>query len=179
MTVVLIILSMLLYVGGVALLWRRPLLSPALSYIALVLLSMAKDGTGVPLLPINNTILIGWLCMTVVVMAATILQPVKLTSAGGGMAQMLVGGVAGLAVGLIPSSLGVSAAVTYSSMVVATAAGIFFGYLIYVRSPKGQQETAQAGGAFTPLLAKGFPTAITLMEIGVPLVLLVALYGKQ
>lgn len=178
MTVFLIILSVVLYVGGIVTLWRRPLLSPALSYIALVLLSMTKNASGLPLLPINNTILIGWLCMTVVVMGATIMQPARLTSAAGPTSYLVVGGLAGLAVGLVPSSFGVTVAMLYSSMVIGTAAGVFFGYIIYSRAKVGGGETPGESGYFAPLLAKGFPTALTLMQVGVPLVLLIMLYGR-
>lgn len=179
MTVLLIILSVLLWIASIVTLWRRPLLSPALSYIALVLLSMARGADGVALLPINNTILIGWLCMTVVVMGATIMQPTRLTSSGRGTTYMLVGGLAGLAVGLVPSSFGAEVAMLYSSMVIGTAAGIFFGYLIYSRGEGKNSETPGESGYFAPLLAKGFPTAITLMQMGVPLVILVMRYARQ
>lgn len=130
------------------------------------------------MLPINNTILIGWLCMTVVVMGATIMQPMRLTSSTGGVLYMVIGGIAGLAVGLVPSSFGVTVAMLYSSMVIGTAAGIFFGYLIYSRAKGRGGETPDEAGYFAPLLAKGFPTAITLMQLGVPLVLLVMLYAR-
>lgn len=36
----------------------------------------------------------------------------------------------------------------------------------------------QAGNFFKYLLAKGFPTAITIMQIGVVLVIVIALYQK-
>ena len=98
MTLFLIILSCVLWAVSLIALAGRPALGPALSYLALLSLSFA----GFPAAEyINNTILIGWLCMTLVVMFATYLQPAAVVSQTRGMGYIIVGGVVGMAVGLL------------------------------------------------------------------------------
>lgn len=174
MTVFLIILSCVLWAGAIWTLFGRQILSPALSYLALLSLSFAKEN-GLPVLPLNMTILMGWLCMTLVVMFASFLQPEPLQRQTRGMAFIVGGGITGLAIGLLGNSITSSIGMLYSIMIIATAAGIFFGFFLYTRTPSGEPVGLSSGNFFKYLLAKGFPTAITLMQLGIVLVLLIAL----
>lgn len=174
MTIFLIISAVILWCASLWALFGRQLLAPALSYLALLTLSGATNSNGNPIVPLNSTILIGWLCMTVVVMIATIMQPRAVTSQRRGEAYMLVGAIAGLAVGLLGFSFSSAIQMLYGIMVVAVVAGLFFGYLIFTNTPAGSAVRINSGHFFNYLLAKGFPTAITVMMIGVPLVIIVA-----
>ena len=175
MTVFLIILSCLLWGLALFALARRPALGPALSYVALLTLSFAQYN-GVPLLPINSVMLIGWLCMTLVVMFATYLQPVAVVSQTRGMGYIIVGALTGMAVGLLGFTCTSNLPLLYAIMILATVAGIYLGFLLYTRTPEGRPVAPGSGFFLNYLLAKGFPTAITVMQIGVALVLAIACY---
>lgn len=174
MTVILIIFSCMLWVLSGWLLFGRQTLAPGASFVALTLLSLAKSGDGYPLLPINNTILIGWLCMTVVVTLATMLQPLPVRQQSKGMGYILSGAVVGMVVGLLGFTFSSNLPMLYGIMIVATVAGVFFGFLLYSRTPDGAAVSPSSGNFFRYLLAKGFPTAITVMQAGVALVILLA-----
>ena len=151
MYIFLIILSVLLWIGALVALRGRQMLAPALSYAGLLLLSLAhKDGY--QLLPINTTILMGWFAMTLV-----------------------IGAVAGLAVGLLGFTFSASLSLLYAIMVAGVIAGTFCGFLLYTRTPEGVPVSPGSGNFFRYLLAKGFPTAITVMQPGIALVLAIAL----
>ncbi len=169
-----IILSCLLWATSIWFVFRNQLLAPIFSFMGLLTLSLAKHGEE-GLLPINNTILIGWLCMTLVVMVATILQPIPIRQQTRGVGYMLVGAVAGLSFGLLGSTIQVTLSMFYGIMIVAVAIGIFFGYLIFTNTPAGRNVALGTGNFFQYLLAKGFPIAITIMMMGVVLVILLAL----
>ena len=173
MAIFLIIISILCWAASIWCLFARQIIAPALSYLGLLLLSFAKVDV-YPLLPINNVMLIGWLSMTVVVMIATILQPDRIVRQTKGMAFIVIGGIVGLAVGLLGFTVE-SAALRYSIMIISVVAGIFFGFLLYSNTPDGQPVRIGSGNFFKYLLAKGFPTAITLMQPGVVLVLLISI----
>lgn len=79
-----------------------------------------------------------------------------------------------LAVGLLGFSISSSLTLRYAYMILATIAGIAFGFLLYTNTPSGKPVGPGSGNFFRYLLAKGFPTAITLMMLGVALVLLIA-----
>lgn len=177
MATFLIILSCLLWAAAIWMLVRRPLLGPALSYLGLLTISFAQNN-GEPIIPVNNTIQIAWLSMTVVVMLATMLQPEPVRNSSRGMGYMIVGGLAGLTVGLLGFTFAVQIALLYGIMIVAVIAGIFFGFLLYTRTPDGLPLGANIRGAGRYLLAKGFPTAITLMQPGVALVITLAFYNR-
>lgn len=174
MTITLIILSCVLWILSIAVLARRIMAAPALSFVALTLLSLAKNSYGYPLLPINNTILIGWLCMTVMVMLVTMLQPDPVIRQTRGTGYIIAGALTGLAVGLLGFTFSENLPLLYAIMVTGTVAGTFFGFLIYSRTPDGRAVNISSGNFFKYLLAKGFPTAITVMMPGVALVLLLA-----
>lgn len=176
MALFLIIISILCWAAALLLLFRRPFYAPALSYIGLFLISLAKE-QGYPLLPLNSTILVGWLCMTIVVMLATMMQPEPVRNAANGVAYMTVGALVGMAVGLLGFTFSSQIAMLYGIMIVATAAGVFFGFMLYSRTPKGSGLGLASGNFFKYLLAKGFPVAITVMMIGVVLTLVLALHG--
>lgn len=174
MAVFLIIMSALLWIASVWCLYGRQVIAPALSYVALLLLSFASEN-GYPILPINNVILTGWLCMTLAVMFTVILQPEPVRRQTRGTTFMIGGGLVGLALGLLGFSVTSDLSMRYACMILATAAGIVLGFLLYTNTPDGRPVRPGSGNFFRFLLAKGFPTAITLMMIGVVLVLVVAL----
>lgn len=176
MTVFLIILSVVLWALSLISLAGRPALGPALSYLAMLAVSFAETG-GMPLLPVNNTMLIGWLCMALVVMVATYLQPAAVISQTRGMGYMVTGAVTGLAVGLLAFTFAFDISLLYALMVIGIVAGTFLGLLLYTRTPDGRPVAIGSGNFFRYLLAKGFPTVITLAQFGVVLVLAIAIYS--
>lgn len=174
MSVFLVILSSLLWLAAIAALLRRPVAAPALSYLGLLILSFAKDGN-LPLLPISPVMLWAWLAMTVVVSMSVLLQPQSVRKSASGTGYMAGGAITGLAIGLLGFTLSANLGMLYGIMVVAVAAGTFLGFLLFSRTPKGTPFAPASGRFFNYLLAKGFPTAITVMQIGVALVLAIAL----
>lgn len=176
MAVFLIISSVVLWVAAIVMLPLRTLYAPALSYLGLLVISFAKSN-GIPILPVNNVILTGWLCMTLVVMLATLMQPVAVRNERRGMGYIIIGAFMGMAVGLLGFTLSASLSILYGIMIVATAAGIFFGFMLYTKTPEGSGLDFSSGNFFRYLAAKGFPTAITVMQIGVVLVITLALYN--
>lgn len=174
MEIFLIILSCLLWAASLRALAGRVSLGPALSYLALLTLSFASSPEGIPAVPINGTILIGWLCMTVIVMFATYLQPPKVMAQTRGMWYIIAGALVGLAVGLLGFTFTTSLSLLYALMIVGVVAGIFFGFLLYTNTPDGAPVGIRSGNFFRYLLAKGFPAAITVMQGGVALVILIA-----
>lgn len=179
MTALAITISCLLFAAALALLPKRLILAPTCAFVALTVLSFANTSKGYPLLPINNTILVGWLCMTIVVMTATLLQPLTLRRSSRGMGYIITGSVAGMAIGLLGTTFASQVSLLYGIMIVATVAGTFFGFLLYTNTPEGRPVAPGTGHFFKYLLAKGFPTAITVMQIGVVLVLLIAMYNYK
>lgn len=168
MAIFLIILSILLWCGSVWLLMsKRQMLAPVASYLALFLISLAKNADGVQILPINFVILIGWLVMTLVVMSATMLQAPALQAQTRGTAYLTVGAFAGMVVGLIGYTFATNESLLYSIMILATLAGTFFGFLLFTNTPSGIDVNISSGRFFKYLLAKGFPVAITVMMMGV------------
>ena len=175
MTIFLIITACLCYAASVWALATRIMLGPVLSYVGLVLLSVATRN-GYPMLPINGTILTGWFCMTLVVSVIIMLQPEPVRRQTRGMRYMIVGAVTGLAIGLLAFSASHNLTMLYSFMILAVIAGIFFGLLLYSRTPDGRPLAVGSQNFFRYLLANGFPVAITMMQIGVAAVLTIAVY---
>jgi hypothetical protein len=176
MTVTVIIISCILFAASLALLPLRMLAAPACAFMGLMTLSFAKSADGYPLVPVNGTILIGWLCMTVVVTTATLLQPVAVRNTRRGMGYIIVGALAGMSVGILGYTVASQVSMLYGIMIAATVSGTFLGFLLYTNTPEGRAINVASGNFFRYLLAKGFPTAITVMQIGVALVLTIALY---
>ncbi len=175
MATVIIIISIVTWIiSMICLLGRRPALGPTLSYLALWWLHYARID-GYKVLPINSTILYTWLAMTLIVIITVIMQPARISSQTRGTGYMLGGALAGLAVGLAAGSVTTAVSVLYGIMIVAVVLCIFFGYLLFTRTPAGRGLNVASGDFFRYLLAKGFPTAITVMMAGIPLVMLMAM----
>lgn len=164
--------------AAIVLLPMRILIAPACAFLGMFFLSFARSANGYPLVPVNGTILIGWLCMTVVVIIATLLQPLPVRNTSRGMGYMTVGALVGMAVGLLGFTVSYQINMLYGLMIVATVVGTFLGFLLYTNTPDGRAVGIRTGNFFHYLLAKGFPTAITVMQIGVVLVIVIALYQK-
>lgn len=176
MATFLIIIACILFVLALILTVPRILLAPISAYLGLLAISFATNPEGYPLLPINSTILFAWVCMTIVVTVATLLQPAPLRFSRKGVGYMLGGAIAGMAVGLLGFTFITSLSLLYGVMIVATAAGIFFGFMLYTNTPEGRPVALNSGNFFRYLFAKGFPVAITVMQIGVVAVILIAIY---
>lgn len=173
MTIFLIVLSIVFWAAALFLLINKQLLAPAASYLGLLTLSFARDGE-YPLVPLNNTIIVGWLCMTLVVMVATILQPVGVQQQNRGMGYITGGALVGMAVGLLGYTMTTDVTMLYGIMILATAVGTFMGFLFFTNTPQGADVNLRSGYFVRYLTAKGFPAAITVMMIGIVLVILIA-----
>lgn len=178
MSTFIIIISIILFVVAIISLPLRIVIAPIFSYIGMVVLSFARTDQGYPIVPINGTILIGWLCMTVVVIVATLLQPIPVRNTTRGMGYIIVGAIVGMAVGLLAFTVSYQLNMLYGLMILATITGTFLGFLLYTNTPDGRAVGIGSGNFFRYLLAKGFPTAITVMQIGVVLVIVIALYQR-
>lgn len=178
MATVWIILSCLLWAASVWSMWGKQLLAPALSYLGMLCLSMAQTN-GVPLIPINSHMLIWWLCFTVVTMLSTLLSPESIRQQRRGTIQMTVGAFAGMTVGLIGTTMEVNPAAAYAMMIIGTAVGVFFGYMVFTRSAAGRAVNFSSGNFLHYFLAKAFPIAVSVMMIGMVFVLLIALHSSS
>lgn len=172
MSVFLLIVSIVAWVAAIASLPSRPLFSPVLSYVGLLCISFCNTD-GLSWLPISGNMLISWLCITLLVMMTTIMQPAAINRQARGMAYIIGGAVVGMVVGLLGFTISDSLSALYAIMIVATAVGIFFGFLLYSRTPDGSAVGVLSGNFFRYLLAKGFPTAVTVMQLGLVFVLLI------
>lgn len=168
-----IILSSLFFVSAMVAVPRRIGMAPALSYIGLLIIGLTTRN-GYPLLPVNATILTGWFCMSLVVTLAVMMQPVPVRTQTRGMGYIVIGALVGLAVGLLAFSFASNITFLYSVMIMAVIAGIVLGFLLYTKTPDGRPVSPGSGNFLRYLLAKGFPTAITVMQTGVVLVLIIA-----
>lgn len=178
MYIFLIILAALLWGASFWMLTSRLVLAAPLSFLGLLCVSLARHG-GVPLLPLNTTMVSGWLVMTLVVTAVTSMQPRALVAQTRGMGYITAGALAGMALGLAFCTVTGSLQLRYALMVAATAVGTAAGFLLYSRTPQGR-AVAPGSGVFTKyLLAKGFPAAIAVMQLGVVLTLALALYNTS
>lgn len=173
-SIFLIILSCLFFISAIICLIWRQVLSPALSFLGLLMLSF-NGSDGYPVLPLNSAILISWLSMAVVVTLATIMQAPAVRAQSRGMGYIIVGALAGMAVGLLGFTFTNSLMLLNGIMIIGVLAGIFFGFILYANTPNGAAVKPGSGYFFKYLLAKGFPAAITIMQTGVALVLAIAL----
>ncbi|MDE7402929.1 MAG: hypothetical protein K2M87_05915 [Muribaculaceae bacterium] len=171
----LIILAVALWLCSLWCLYGRQLIAPALSYCALLVLSFAKTSAGFRLLPLNATILTVWLAISLVVMIAVILQSEPMRRQTRGMTWIIAGAITGMIVGLVPISSTFALSTLYTTMICGTLAGTALGFLVYTTTRSGEGVKPGSGHFFQYLLAKGFPTAITVMMLGVALVLLLAM----
>lgn len=167
MSVVLLILSIVFFTAAVAFIFIREMLAPLASFLGLLFMWLSKA------LPINNNMIIMWLCMTVLVICLPMLQDSAMRSRRDGLGYMTAGGFTGMAIGLLGISFASTANMLYGIMIVATLAGIFFGFMLYGNTPTGKQRNPAFSRSFNYLLAKGFPLAVTIIQIGIVFVLLV------
>ena len=166
METALLILSIICFAGAVALIFVREMLAPVAAFLGLLFMWLSNS------LPLNSTIIIMWLCMSAIVTCVPMLQDSFTRTRRDGLGYMTAGAFTGLAVGLLGITFADTPSMLYGIMIVGTAAGTFFGYMLYTNTPKGRTMNPVARRSFGYLLAKGFPIAITAMEIGVVLVLL-------
>ena len=177
MSVFLLVASIIMWIAALVSIPSRPLYSPAFSYLGLLGISFCETA-GVPWLPINSNMLISWLCITIVVMLATTLQPMEIRRQTRGMAYIIGGAIVGLAIGLLGFTVSLRKEMLYGIMIIAVAVGIFFGFLLYSNTPDGRSINVRSGFFFRYLMAKGFPAAVTVMQIGLVLVLLILTRGQ-
>lgn len=176
MNVTPLVFSCILYALALVLLRFRLIAAPACSFLALLVMSFFKSADGYQVLPINSSIIFGWLCITVLVTVATWLQPRAVRETSKGIIYISAGAIVGMAVGLLGFTFTSWVSALYAIMIVATAAGTFFGFLIYVSTPEGRAARPASGRFFPYLLAKGFPAAVTVMQGGVVLVLIIMVH---
>lgn len=173
MMIFLIIVSCLLWIGAFAAFPRKILLSPALSYCAMLIISFAKKG-GYPIVPISSGMSLSWLCITLVVMLIIVLQNPAIRSQSRGTGYILLGGLAGMAVGLLGYTFSASLNLLYAIMLIGSIAGIVFGLLIFSNTPDGKLIAPGTGHFWRYLLSKGFPALITVAQLGIVAVILIA-----
>lgn len=177
MSIFLLVASILMWIASIVSIPSRPLYAPAFSYLGLLGIKFCETN-GIPWLPVNTTMLISWLSITIVVMMATMLQPMEIRKQTRGMAYIIGGALVGLAIGLLGFTVSNRIGMLYGIMIIAVAAGIFFGFLLYSNTPHGRAINVRSGEFFRYLMAKGFPAAVSVMQIGLVLVLLIATRGQ-
>lgn len=171
MGVTLLILSIVCFVCSVALIYVRGILAPVAAFMGLLFAWLSG------MLPLNSTIIVMWLCMTALVTTLQMLHTPQVRGSRAGVGYMVAGAFTGMAAGLPGVTLATTPAMLYGIMIVATVAGTFFGFLLYTNTPRGRGLDLASGRFFGYLLAKGFPVALTVMQIGVVAVLLVWMRG--
>ena len=166
MDITFLVLSIICFAASVALIFIREMVAPVAAFLGLLFMWLSN------MLPLNSTIIIMWLCMTVLVVCVPMLQEQTMRNRTDGLGYMTAGGFTGMAIGLLGITFATSPSMLYGTMIVATVAGIFFGFMLYTNTPKGKSNNIAFRHSFSYLLAKGFPLAVTVMQIGVILVLL-------
>ena len=169
MSILLVILSLLMWIGAFILLFRHQMLAPLASWAGLCCVWLSET------LPLNSTIIVSWMGMTLITMIATWLQPEPLRQQTRGVGYMLGGGVPGMIIGRLGNSIAASLSLLYGIMVAATAVGVVIGGFLFTNTPDGQKVNIKSGHFLTYLSAKGFPIGITVMQMGIVLVLLLAM----
>ena len=172
MSVLLFIISIIFYLGAILLLFKLQYLAPIISFLGLFFMSMSD------FLPINATMLLGWLCITLLVSTATYMQPIAIQQQSRGMGYMTIGAIVGMAVGLVAFTSTSMPSMLNGFMILGVIAGTFVGYLMFTNTPEGKQVGIKSGYFYKYLLAKGFPAAITIMQIGISLVIIVAINNE-
>lgn len=167
MSVILAISAVLLMAGSFMLLFKKELLGPVASFLAMGAVYFSGY------LPMNANMLITWLCLTLIVTGVSAMQAPAIMAQTRGMGYITVGAVAGMAVGLLGFSISDVLGTIYAMMSVGVLAGIFFGYILFTRTPQGLQLAYNRSRFVSYLLAKGFPVAISVMQLGVLLILLI------
>lgn len=172
MTIFLTILSCLLFAGALATLPKYILLSPALSYCGMLLLTFCKNSIGDAIFPLTTSLLVSWLCITLVVMLIIVMQPAEIRQQSRGVFYMAVGALAGMMLGLAFVNLMSTMQMAYALMVLGTAVGIFLGLLVFAGTPRGTNIRTGSGYFFKYLAAKGFPILVTMAQGGIILTVL-------
>lgn len=162
-----------MWIAAFAVFPRKILLSPALSFCALLLLSFARRN-GYPIVPVSSGMTLSWLTITLVVMLIVMLQDPAIRTQSRGTFYILLGGVAGMAVGLLGYTFTASLNLMYALMMLGTAAGIALGLLIFTNTPEGRLIAPGSGHFLKYLLAKGFPALVTIAQLGIAAVILIA-----
>lgn len=175
MSIAFSILSIVCYLAAIAILFRNRFIAPIAAYFGLTAANFIEVD-GISWLHLNSNILVFWLLVTVVVMTATVLQPKKVSSDNSGMGYMILGGLTGMVAGLLAYTFSSDLTVLYAIMIAATALGVIFGFILFVNTPAGRDYGFASGQFGRYLCAKGFPTALTIMMLGVPLILIIAIY---
>ena len=165
MSMLFVILAVLLFGVSVLLLFRREMLGPVAAFLAFGPVYLSGQ------LPMNVNMLVTWLCLTLVVTGVSALQPMAVMSQTRGMGYMSLGALAGMIVGMMAYSLSHSLGFVYSMMCLGVLAGVFLGYLLFTRTPKGMELSMSRSRFFSYLLAKGFPVAVSAMMLGVVAIL--------
>lgn len=165
MSIILVILASLLMAGAFLLLFKKEMLGPIAAFLSLGAIYFSE------LLPMNTNILITWMCLTLIVTGVSAMQPPALMAQTRGMGYITAGGLTGMAIGLLGFTLSDSLTAIYAMMTLGVIAGIFFGYLLFTRTPRGEELARSRSRFFQYLPAKGFPVAITIMQLGVILIL--------
>lgn len=163
MPTTLLILGLVLFALALWLLFVREAIAPVASLLGLVSIYFSH------LLPLASNMVITWTGITLILLGVSVAQPAVMAQKRG-MAYMTAGAFVGLAVGLV-AALSASLTLRYAAIIIATAAGIFFGLLFYSRTPSGRDISIGSGRFFSYLAAKGFPLAITVIQASVPLLL--------
>lgn len=167
MMIFLIILSCLLWLAAFAAFPRRIMLSPILSLCALILISLARDSKGYPVVPVSTAMILSWVCITLVLLMILFLQNPAVRMQSRGTGYMLLGAAAGMAVGLMAYTFTLSINTLYAIMIAATAVGALLGLLIFGNTPDGRAVNPGSGNFRSYLLAKGFPALVTVAMPGV------------
>lgn len=173
MDITLIILSILCWLGALVALPRKILLAPALSYCGMLIISFAKSD-GYPIVPLSTGLTLSWLAITLIIMLIIILQNPAIRQQSRGVLYMTLGALAGMCIGLLGFSLSSSLQLLYALMIIGTAVGIYLGMLVFTSTPDGAAVRPTSGHFFRYLLAKGFPILITVAQIGIVAVILIA-----
>lgn len=169
MSVILAILAVLLMAGAFILLFKKEMLGPVAAFLAMSAVYFSG------LLPMNANMLITWLCLTLIVTGVSAMQSPAVMAQTRGMGYITIGAIAGMVVGLLGFSVSETLGTVYAMMSIGVLAGCFFGYFLFTRTPNGRQLSYSRSRFFAYLLAKGFPVAISVMQLGVISILWIAI----
>lgn len=169
MDIIIIILAVLLYAASAVLLYRKEVLGPAAALLGLCAVFWYHSLEAYGGVPMADSTLITWFIMTLIVTIASAMQPPALMAQRRGMTHMILGGVCGLAAGLLCFAITLDLSAINMIMKFTIAAGVFAGYYLFTKTPDGARLQDTRSRFFSYLLAKGFPVAIAIMMLGVPL----------
>lgn len=163
--IILVVVGILFFAGGLWLLFKRPVVAPVGSLAGLSCIYFSRA------LPLAPNMVMTWLALTLIVMLISLMQPQAVMQQRRGTGYMLAGALAGMMVGLISLGSTTSLTAQYACMIVGIVAGIFFGFMLFACTPQGVNVGMGSGKFFNYLAAKGFPVAITVIQPGVAILL--------